>query len=1166
VLRFLVLVLVVILAAAFAPAAGAATKRGVSTKVSKKTLTITGSKKADKIVVRVKRRAARTLEVDAGGSSRAEFSFARARFTKIVIRGGGGNDTITLDERNGVFTTSERTTLRGDAGNDRLSGGRGRESFDGGAGNDTFRSGPRDGNDTVAGGAGADRLIVTGSTGADTIAVAQGGARVRIARGTALAVTGSAVETLDIAPLAGADTLTLGDLRATSLARVGLDLARTAGGAAGDGAADRLVLNGSAAGDAITISGDGANAAVAGLGPAIAPTRIEPAADTLTVGGGAGGDRIDARALGAGGLKVGVDGGAGDDDVTGSANADTLAGGDGNDIVAGGGGNDALSGDGGNDAVSGGGGNDTATLGVGDDSFAWSAGDGTDGVDGGDGNDRVGAATTGEADAVDVVGDAGRVRIARGGEAVLADAVETAEVVPGGGADRVAVGDLRGTDAGQANVNFGDDGQPDELAVSGGAGDDAFAISSDGGATITGLGRITAAGGDGGGDKLVVATGAGNDTFDASGLAGGRFAVAVDTGEGADSVTTGGANDSVAAGPGDDTVAAAPGGSDTLDGGDGTDRLLARGSAEADELRATGSGARIQLFNGATQLADAGGFEDLDFQPLGGADRVTLEPGLAGAGITSADADLATDGSADVVTVSGSDAADNIPVTTDASGAHVRGVPVALDVAGGEAGDRIGVNALGGSDTVDGSTVAVGSIGVAIDGGDLADVLVGTPNADNVVGGGGNDVAFLRGGDDAFRWNPGDGNDTVEGQTGTDTLRFSGSDAAETFNVVANGGRVLVIRDVGAVTLDVDDVDAVDIDALRGADNVVVGDMTGTDLKKTSVDLAGVGAAGDGQADLVTVSGTNGDDTPAVASDASGVHATGLASAVDVTHFEPADRITINLLGGLDVYNASALDASIEHTINGGLGNDLIIGSDGDDTFNGGDGNDTGLLGEGDDTSVWNPGDDNDTIEGQTGNDRLLFNGANVAEEITGSANGGRVIFTRNIANVLIDLDDVERIDYNAFGGADLVTVNDLSGTDLERVVVDLAANSGGAGDAAVDTVVQNATNGDDIVQLDDSAGSVFTSGLETRVDVVRPEAANDRLTFNALAGDDVVEMSRVPAGILSLTADGGNDDDVLIGSDGADTLFGGAGDDVLIGGPATDVLDGGTGTNTVIQ
>ena len=107
--------------------------------------------------------------------------------------------------------------------------------------------------------------------------------------------------------------------------------------------------------------------------------------------------------------------------------------------------------------------------------------------------------------------------------------------------------------------------------------------------------------------------------------------------------------------------------------------------------------------------------------------------------------------------------------------------------------------------------------------------------------------------------------------------------------------------------------------------------------------------------------------------------------------------------------------------MNGGLGDDVLIGSEGNDLVNGGDGNDTALMGAGDDTFVWNPGDDNDTLEGQDGFDTMLFNGANVAENINISANGGRVRFTRNIANVVMDLNDVEAIDFNALGGADTI-------------------------------------------------------------------------------------------------------------------------------------------------
>jgi Ca2+-binding RTX toxin-like protein len=76
----------------------------------------------------------------------------------------------------------------------------------------------------------------------------------------------------------------------------------------------------------------------------------------------------------------------------------------------------------------------------------------------------------------------------------------------------------------------------------------------------------------------------------------------------------------------------------------------------------------------------------------------------------------------------------------------------------------------------------------------------------------------------------------------------------------------------------------------------------------------------------------------------------------------------------------------------------------------------------------------------------------------------------------------------------------------------------------------------------------------------------SDRLTVEALAGDDVIDASGVGAGAMLLTLNGGDGDDVLLGGDGDDTLLGGVGDDVLIGGPGNDTIDGGPGSNIVID
>jgi Ca2+-binding RTX toxin-like protein len=89
--------------------------------------------------------------------------------------------------------------------------------------------------------------------------------------------------------------------------------------------------------------------------------------------------------------------------------------------------------------------------------------------------------------------------------------------------------------------------------------------------------------------------------------------------------------------------------------------------------------------------------------------------------------------------------------------------------------------------------------------------------------------------------------------------------------------------------------------------------------------------------------------------------------------------------------------------------------------------------------------------------------------------------------------------------------------------------------------------------------------GLARPIDVLFPDA-NDELRVNGRAGDDTIDATKLPAGVMRYTAGGGDDSDTLLGSDGDDTLLGGAGDDVLLGGPGQDVLDGGSGNNTLIQ
>ncbi len=614
--------------------------------------------------------------------------------------------------------------------------------------------------------------------------------------------------------------------------------------------------------------------------------------------------------------------------------------------------------------------------------------------------------------------------------------------------------------------------------------------------------------------------------------------------------------------------------------------MLFNGNNGDEIFEASANGQRV-LFtrNLGSIVMDLNDVERIDLNALGGADRLTVND-LSGTDVTEIDVDLAGvlggsagDGQADTVIVNGTNAANTIDVVGAGTSASVLGLSARVNIANLEgANDTLVINALGGNDTINASTVPAGIMKLTLDGGagddtllgsDAADVFLGGDGKDFMDGEDGDDVAFMGAGDDTFVWNPGDDNDTLEGQDGFDTMQFNGANGAENIDISANGQRVRFFRDVANVTMDLNDVERINFAALGGADNIVVGDLSGTDTTRIDLDLRGPNGGGDGAADNITVNGTNGADAIVVAGDAGGVSVSGLQATVNVFFPEVAnDRLTINALGGDDVINASSLEADgIQLTLNGGLGEDLFIGSEGGDFINGGDGDDTALMGAGDDTFLWNPGDDNDTLEGQAGFDTMLFNGANVAENIDISANGGRALFFRNIANVTMDLNDVERINFAALGGADNIVVNDLSGTDVTEVAIDLAGALGGtAGDGQPDKVTVIGTNDDDIVLVQQSGSSVSVLGLAAQVTIDHSEAANDKLVINALDGDDVIEASGLPAGFIGLVLDGGDGNDILIGSAGDDVLIGGDGDDVLVGGGGNDTFDPGAGDNTVIQ
>jgi Ca2+-binding RTX toxin-like protein len=751
-------------------------------------------------------------------------------------------------------------------------------------------------------------------------------------------------------------------------------------------------------------------------------------------------------------------GGAGNDTLTGGSGADQLFGQDGNDTLLGKGGNDLLFGGDGNDVLTGGAGDDQVFGQDGNDRMIWNPGDGSDLFEGGAGTDTAEVNGGNGSETFSITANGTRVRF-----------------------DRL--------DPAPFNIDVG---TTENLVLNANGGDDVITAGN-------GLASLI---------QLTIDGGAGNDT-----ITGGDGNDVLLGGDGNDLIVGGRGNDTALLGAGDDTFVWNPGdGSDVVEGQAGNDTLLFNGANVNEKIDISANGGRVRFFRDVANITmDLNDVETIQFNALGGADNVVVND-LSGTDAKLVNIDLSApagsgtgDGQPDTVSVNGTAGADHIAVSGDAASIVVQGLPAQVTIKGAEgSNDLLLVNGQGGDDTIDASALNAGLIKLTIDAGGGNDTIFGSRGADVLLGGDGNDlvtgrqgddVAFLGAGDDTFVWNPGDGSDTVEGQDGKDTLLFNGANVAEKIDISANGARARFFRDVANVTMDLNEVETIQFNALGGADTITVNDLSGTDVKYVSLDL-GVAGNGDGAPDQVVVNGTAGNDAIKVSGGGGAVAVNGLPAQVLIAHAEGAnDTLTANGGAGDDTIDASGLAAGqIKLVLNGGAGADLMVGSAVDDTIVGGTGSDAALMGAGDDTFIWNPGDGSDVVEGQTGNDTLLFNGANVNENIDISANGGRVRFFRDVANITMDLNDTETIDFRALGGSDTIVVNDLSGTDTNLVNLDLAA-AGGGPDNQPDTVVIDGTAGDDVIQVVGDSTGITVLGLAAQVHITNFDA-NDRIVI----------------------------------------------------------------------
>jgi Ca2+-binding RTX toxin-like protein len=1012
---------------------------------------------------------------------------ARPSNAADTIDGGAGNDTIDGGGGNDTLLGGDgNDTLIGGSGNDTVTGGRGNDVAVLGSGNDTFIWNPGDGSDVVDGGSGTDTLVFNGANVSENMSISANGSHASLFRDVGnVTMDLNSVEKIQIAALGGADNITVNDLTGTGVKQVAINLSLQG---VGDGQADTVTVDGTSGNDHINIVSNGTSVVVSGLPAQVTVDGAEANNDRLVIAGLDGNDTINASGLTPGQINLTIDGGDGNNTITGSAGNDLLLTGSGNDVVTGGAGNDI------------------AQLGGGNDTFIWNPGDGSDAVDGGSGTDTL---------------------VFNG-----SSANEIIAVGPNG-SHVVVSRDVGNVAMDVSNI--------ENVTINAGAGDDIIFATN-------GLAPLTSLTVDGGAGNDQITGGDGNDT-----LIGG---------DGDDTVTGARGNDVAMLGSGNDTFIWNPGdGSDTVDGGSGSDTLVFNGSNAAERMTISANGSHASLFRDVGNITmGLNSIEKIQIAALGGADNITVND-LTGTGVKQVAINLslqgAGDGSADTVTVDGTSGNDHISVVSNGTSVLVNGLPAQVTVDGAEANnDALVVAGLDGNDTINASALTPGQINLTIDGGAGNDTIVGSAGQDMLIGGAGNDtitggagrdVAFLGSGDDRFVWNPGDGSDLVEGEDGFDTLTFNGSDAAENIGIFTNGSRVSLSRDVGNVLMDLGTIERIELATAGGPDTIQVNDLTGTGVTQVAIDLAAAGTThGDGQADQVLINGTAGNDFITVDSSGGMVTVSGLAETVTVAHADSAlDQLTVAGGAGDDVIDASGLSANqIGLVINGGAGNDVIFGSHGNDNVVGGSGNDVAALGDGNDLFTWNPGDGSDTIDGQAGSDTLVFNGSNANENISISANGGQVTLLRDVASITMHLNSVENIDLATLAGTDNITVNDLTGTGVKHVAIDLGSQ--GTSDGVTDTVTVAGSAGNDRINVT-AAGTVVTvGGLSAEVTIDHADAT-DVLSINAGAGNDTIDASAIRAGTMTLSLNGGDGNDTITGSAGNDILFGGGGSDTFV-------------------
>jgi hypothetical protein len=314
-------------------------------------------------------------------------------------------------------------------------------------------------------------------------------------------------------------------------------------------------------------------------------------------------------------------------------------------------------------------------------------------------------------------------------------------------------------------------------------------------------------------------------------------------------------------------------------------------------------------------------------------------------------------------------------------------------------------------------------------------------------------------------------------------------------------------------------VERIDLELGAAADRVTVDDLTEAGTFEVYVRLGDA----DGALDRVTVNTAREGEQNFVMGFDGKVIVLG-PTFVQIEQPERTDQVRMNGRDGDDILSASTdlmavtLDGGDGvDSLFGGPGRDVLIGGRDFDAIDGRRGDDVAYMGGGlGNRFSWAPGDGSDEIHGGPGpRDSMFFMGSADAERF--ALEGGR--FTRDVGNIVMELDDVEIVDALPLGGADAFTIG--KARDVVELNASLAPSFGTPnGDGAADRVEIEGTDRDDDVTVTGQklfSGALTVTGLPVKLGISHAEVALDTLVIDTLDGDDSVDTSGLAPDVIGL-------------------------------------------------